>query len=331
MSARSIIRFSSLFIAFAFGLGFFGGTAAADTYNVNASVPYEAPSQAAVIDHPDDGAAFDDVQQTVTGTCQAQNPAAVVSIWREGVSLGSVGCVSGRFSIAVVLTIGQNNLVARTANVSGLYGPDSLTKTFNVNYPKSAEPLPSGVNQPTTVESRAKAINQGGIAGLSLTTETPYEILPSSKKVTLRIIVNGGQQPYVLQLKWGDGSTESHSLDQAGTYDFTHTYLQHKTYSVYAYVRDVLGAYTEHVYAVISGQKSTTSAGTTKTMTPNTQNGGQWRPAGVIWYYWILIILALIILLLSYLVGYRRGRERLELEVERRLVASKKKQKRAKK
>lgn len=330
MSKKIIVQVSGVLVASVLALAFFRGIAAADSYNVNASVPYEAPSQAAVIEQPADGSTFENVQQTITGTCQVQNPANVVSIWREGTVLGSSGCTSGRFSIAVILLIGQNDLIAKTSNASGIYGPDSLKKTIHIQYPPSAEPLPPTVNQPTTTESRDKAINQGGISGLSLTTETPYEILASSKQVKLRIIVNGGQQPYVLQIKWGDGSTESHSLDQAGTYDFTHTYLTHKNYSVYAYVRDVLGAYTEYVYAIVSGQQSATSQGGTKSTVSDKPAGGQWRFAGVVWYYWILLILVLGILFSSYIVGYRRGRERSKEELEKRLLASKKKQKRAK-
>lgn len=330
MTKKIFLQVSGVVVAAVLAHSVFTGIAAADSYNVNASVPYEAPSQAAVIEQPADGSTFENVQQAITGTCQVQNPAAVVSIWREGTVLGSSECTSGRFNIPVILLIGQNDLIVKTANASGIYGPDSLKKTIHVKYPPSVEPLPPTVNQPTTTEARDKAINQGGVSGLSLTTETPYEILASSKQVTLRIIVNGGKQPYVLQIKWGDGSTESHSLDQAGTYDFMHTYLTHKNYTVYAYVRDVLGAYTEYVYAVVSGQQSATSTGGTENTDSDKPSGTQWRLAGIVWYYWLILIFVLGILLSSYILGYRRGQERSKEELEKRQLSSKKKQKRAK-
>ena len=330
MIAKKIFRLTSFAVLVLAVCGFFVATVSADTYNVNASVPYEAPSQAATINHVDDGAAVEDVQQTITGTCQIQNPATVVSIWREGIVLGSVPCVSGSYSIQVILQIGQNSLIAKTANASGIYGPDSTKRTYVVTQPVVVRPLPPAVNQPTTTESHQAATNQGGVSGLTLTTEAPFDILPATKQATIRVVVGGGQQPYTLQLKWGDGSTESHSLTEAGTYEFLHTYITQKTYSVYANVRDVLGAYSEFVYAVVSGTKTTTATGSL-TNSSTMQQAGPWQLAGVVWYIWLILLIALCFLINTYWLGYRRGMDRSEAEVERRVRAAQRKKKSKKK
>lgn len=326
MNARWALRILSLVLIGTIGVGLLSARVSAETYNVNASVPYEAPTQAAVIDSSDDGSVFTDVQQTLSGSCQIQNPATVVSIWRNGESIGSIGCQSGRFSVMVIFSIGQNTIIARTANASGVYGPDSIPKKFMVNAPIPAKPLPSEVNQPTTAEDRKAAVNQGELSGLSLALDAPFSTLSSSKQATIRIVVRGGQQPYVLQLKWGDGSIESHSLSDPGTYEYSHTYLVHKTYTAYAYVRDVLGAYTEYMFAIISGNKSPTSA------TNNSAGGsssneqiGFWHFVASTWYYWLIIAFSIIFLLGSYRLGYRLGKDRSEFEAKKYPMSAKKK------
>lgn len=331
MTTKNIPRFSRFAVILLLVWGTLAGTASADTYNVNASVPYEAPTQAATVISPANGTISSTVQQTITGTCQVKNPPTIVSVWRDGTTLGSTECAAGSFSLAVMLQVGQNNLLVRTANESGIYGPDSGTIFLTVKQPTPVVPLPSGVNQPTTTISHEAATNQGGVSGLIVTTEAPYTVLPETKTATIRVVVSGGQRPYVLQLTWGDGSTESHSLDQAGMYEFTHTYLTHKTYDVRVAVRDVLGAYTEYTYTVASGQKTPTTTVTTKTSSSGVDANGPWRLVGVVWYYWVLIIFLIIFLLSSYILGYRRGKERAEIEAEKRAAAKKHKKRVVKK
>ena len=327
MLSKNIIRFSRFAVILLLAWNVLTGTAVADTYNVNASVPYEAPTQAATVNIPANATVSHTVQQTLTGTCQVKNPPTIVSVWRGSTVLGSTECVAGSFRLAVMLQIGQNTLIVRTANASGVYGPDSSGFTLTVEKPAPVEPLPPGTNQPTTATGHEAATNQGGVSGLVVTTEAPYTVLPSTKTATINVVVRGGQRPYVLQLKWGDGSTESHSLNQEGTYEFTHTYLARKTYNVYVYVRDVLGAYTEYVYAVVSGQKAAASPSSEKTPSSDAGSIGSWRVVGIVWYYWLLILIAAVFFLSSYVIGYRRGRERSEIEAEKRVAATKQKKK----
>lgn len=301
----------------------FSGTVSADTYNINASVPYAPPSQASTITTPAQGAVFQDVQQLIQGTCQVRNPALIVSIWRDSTVLGSAECVGGTYSVPVVLSIGHNKLVAKTANINGLYGPDSEVRTVLVERPVEATPLKPGVNQPTNSHDSIVATNQGGLVGLSLTTEAPFTIITRQNTATIRVVVSGGQQPYVMQLKWGDGSTEAHTLSKTGNYEFTHTYLIRNNYSVYVYLRDVLGSYTEYVYAVASGLQtiSQTAQGTEK------GKSTAWRLAGLDWYWWTFVSLLVLFLYVTYLLGYRRGKRGAMKTVSARRRTAKKKRK----
>lgn len=306
------------------------GVAYADTYNVNAVVPYEAPTKAATITSPSEakGTVVYDAEQTISGTCQLQNPRAIVSIWKAQVVLGSAECTDGTFSIPVVLYLGENNLVVKTANANGLYGPDSTKVMIQLKKPTNANPLPEGVDRPTTIESHQAATNQGGISGLTVTTEAPYTVLSNVKVASIHVVVGGGQRPYVLQLKWGDGSTEAHSIDQAGTYEFTHEYTFSRSYGVNVYLRDVLGAYTEYTYAVVSGEKvAYTAPTTTGSSAPTNQSTEPWRLVGVVWYYWLIIIAIIAFLFTSYRFGYRRGKERSEIGAKKYVIKKKKRSK----
>lgn len=303
--------------------------AVADQYNVNAVVPYPIPTQRAVFTNQNDVNVLV-AQQTLTGSCQEIAPSAVVSIWSKGVLMGSTVCNSGLFSVPIMLAEGTNILVARTMNGNGVYGPDSHPLLLKLELPpKNVIPLPGGVNEPTTPAQQITATNAGGASALTVTTPQPFSLLDSTNNVSLKVTLKGGQQPYVLNIKWGDGATESHTLDEPGDYNFVHAYQSTKAYQVYVKVRDVLGAYTEYAYAVISGKTATNTSGGGSTSDAATQKG-PWKLAGLVWYCWLAIIVAVIFLLMSYIMGYVKGRERTQAERER-LRSSKKRRRRLKK
>lgn len=303
-------------------------TASADQYNVNAVVPYPIPTQRAVFTNQNDVKVLV-AQQTLAGSCQAITPSAVVSIWSKGILMGSTVCNSGLFSVPIMLAEGTNILVARTMNGNGVYGPDSHPLLLKLELPpKNVVPLPGGVNEPTTPAQQITATNAGGASALTVTTPQPFSILDSTNNVSLKVTLKGGQQPYVLNIKWGDGATESHALDEPGDYDFVHAYQSTKAYQVYVKVRDVLGAYTEYAYAVISGKSTTNTSGGGSTSAAAAQKG-PWRLAGLVWYCWLAIIVAVVFLLMSYIMGYVKGRERTQEETER-LRSTKKRSRRHK-
>lgn len=227
--------------------------AQADTYNVNATVPFPIPTQPAVINPSLQGTTVRAALITIDGTCQLMNPVGVVTIWRNGTSIGSTAC-NGTFSLQVMLQIGTNSLVARTANAAGQYGPDStptnITLVLPPNPPVPTNPTPS----PTSPASEIVSTNAGAASGLTATTDVPFSVLSAAGAVTIHVTVAGGEHPYSIMLSWGDGTTEVRTVDLPGVFSFTHTYRSVGNFQIHGRVRDGLGAYAEFDHAVISRQ-----------------------------------------------------------------------------
>jgi hypothetical protein len=224
---------------------------------VQASIPFPAPTQAAVFDPGFDGSTIDHALVTLTGTCQFQNPTAAVVIMRGSDTLGSTAC-SGTFSIQVTLAEGDNILVARTVNPSMLYGPDSNPITVTVHLPPTITPTPATptpTSPPSTAEEVTATTDSGAAGQLTANPTDPFSVLTDSNDVTIRIRVSGGTTPYTININWGDGSVESHVASEPGEYSFTHTYDKTGSYKVRGSVRDVLGTETLFEYAVVSGKK----------------------------------------------------------------------------
>lgn len=231
----------------------YSGFAKADSYNVNASVPFPIPTQPAIINPSMQGTTVRAALITIDGTCQLLNPVGVVTIWRSGTSIGSTAC-NGSFSLQVMLQVGNNSLIARTANASGQFGPDSAPTNISLvlppNLPVPTNPTPS----PTSPASEIVSTNAGVASGLTAATDVPFSILNAANAVTIQVTIGGGVHPYDIMLSWGDGTTEVKTVDLAGVYSFTHTYRSVGNYQIHGRVRDGLGAYAEFDHAAISRQ-----------------------------------------------------------------------------
>lgn len=233
-------------------------TASANNYQVQAVIPYPPPTQAAVISPGIDGTTVQAALQTISGTCQIQNPTNVVSIWRSGSSIGSSPCVAGVFSLQIMLVPGQNDLIARTANPNIIYGPDSAQISVTLVLPPNPPPPPTGGGpEPKSPAEQVIVTNAAANSGLTITPTQAFGVLGASYQVTVSVAVGGGEHPYDIFLNWGDGSTDTHHVDTAGTYTFTHTYQAAGSYKVHGLVHDMLGATSEFDYAVVSALKST--------------------------------------------------------------------------
>jgi len=290
----------------------------AEDYNVNASVPYPAPTQAATIVTPAANTVVNNAQQTVTGACEQLNPPTVVSIWRGGVLLGSAPCNSGGYSVAGVLSPGPNTLIARTANASQIYGPDSSGRVVTFELPAAPiEPLPPAVTQPTSPAQQTTAINAGSSNNLTLTTAVPFSLLSTTDEVSVQVVVQGGQQPYVVQINWGDGSVESFQVSTPGTYEYKHSYQAKKIYQVGIKVRDVLGSYTEYAYTVITGQRANTASdGSKTTNVPGVRKATTHDQGWLKGYYIALGLFIIFLVVSSYRLGFRRAKKRYQKEAE---------------
>lgn len=244
------------------------GVVHADNYQIQASIPYPPPTQPAVVDSGLDGTTVNNALQTITGTCQVQNPADVVTIMRSGSSIGSAPCVAGNFNLQVMLVEGTNSLVPRTANASNIYGPDGAPIIITLVLPPTPTPPPTDTGpQPSSPAQEITATNAGADENLTISPNQPFSVLSSINDVTISVTVGGGEHPYDIVLNWGDGSTDTHHVDVAGVYSFSHKYLTTGSYKVHGWVHDVLGAFSEFDYAVLAGKK--TPGGTTHIVAGN--------------------------------------------------------------
>jgi hypothetical protein len=232
----------------------FPHSAAAQSYQVNASIDFPAPTQASTIDAALDNSTVAQALFTIRGDCETTAPFTVVSIWRNGIPIGSTICQSaGKYSLDILLTPGLNTLASRSASVSKLYGPDSIPISVTLELPAQTVTLTnSSQSLPEPEQQRLDTLNQGAARELIAHTNEPSSTLSTSNTITLSVTVGGGTQPYIISLNWGDGSTETRTVDLPGTYSFEHTYEQPAAYSVRGQVTDVLGATTEFQYAVVS-------------------------------------------------------------------------------
>jgi hypothetical protein len=245
--------------------------AAANSYSVGASIPYDPPTQAAIFDPAIDGATVHNALFTLSGTCQLMNPQAVVSIVRGSTAIGSAPC-TGSFNLQVMLTEGTNTFVARTANASNLYGPDSTSVIVTLVLPPNP-PAPGDTSpEPSSPAQEITATNAGAATGLSIAPDQPFSVMSSANDVTITVTVGGGEHPYDIVLNWGDGSVDSHHVDTAGSYSFTHQDQSAGAYKVHGRVRDVLGAYSDFEYAVLTAAKL--PADTKPPIAGNNQPGG---------------------------------------------------------
>lgn len=236
----------------------------ATSYDVNASVPYPAPTQAAQIDTALNNLTVQNAAFTISGTCQTLTPVGVISVWRGSTILGSQSCNSGTFSLLIVLSEGNNSLVVKTANASNIYGPDSASITVTLNTPVTPTPEPPATTpapapQATTAPGATNLtvgqnndFNTGAQTGLSIVPQLPFSVLPDNNQVSLQFVIDGGSTPYTIELNWGDGTVERKVIEQPGTYVFTHQYKNNGDYVVKGRVTDVLGAITEISHAVVS-------------------------------------------------------------------------------
>ncbi|MEO6761586.1 MAG: PKD domain-containing protein [Candidatus Saccharimonadales bacterium] len=282
----------------------------ANSYEVNAAVPYAASTQAAVIDTGLDGTTVHAALLTITGSCQLMNPVGAVSITDNGSAVGSTTC-NGNFSLQIVLSQGQNRLVARTVNPSNIYGPDSsavvVTLVLPVNIVTPTLPLPvANTNHDNQTPAQlVTATNIGRASALTATPTESFSVMDShTHSATIQILIGGGTKPYSINLNWGDGTVESHGIAEPGTYNFNHTYQQAGSYIVKVELNDAQGAASVFNYAVLNGYKSPVNA--VKIAAPNviSRSDSQYSVDAII----IFTVIGIFVALSSYLFGVRHAK-----------------------
>ncbi len=203
------------------------------SYQVNASVPGPAPTQAATIDTPTEGAKFTALPIDVSGTCPVNT---YITLYRNGAFSGVALCQSdGTYSLQTGLFVGGNELQARVFSPTDVPGP--MSNSVNVIY---APPVPPPAPTPTPVPgqpsggaSSPPTVNHSTTGGGSQATpvtplifKTNYKYTGqyTGKTSTWRLDISGGNPPYAISVDWGDGTSSLVSRPSVGVFAIDHTY-----------------------------------------------------------------------------------------------------------
>lgn len=244
------------------------------SYGLAATKTQEAPTSAATITTPGNGASFGNSPITVSGICTT---GLLVQVYNNGVMVGSVMCTNNSFSLQASLFAGANEFTAIMYDDLEQAGPTSNIVT--VNY----------------TDSTITAFGQM----ITLTSSYGRRSAPSGSELSWPLQLTGGMGPYAFSLDWGDGSSaELKSQSLAGLVTIAHTYKKAGIYQVNVKVTDVNGvsAFLQ-VVAVSSGKVDGAAAGVgdTKDTTGTTKTEILWIPAAV----------GLVLLLPAYWLGRR--------------------------
>lgn len=179
------------------------------SYQVNASVPAPAPTQAATIDTPNEGDRFSSLPINVSGTCPADT---YVTLYRNGTFSGVALCqANGTYSLQTGLFVGNNQLQAQVFSSTDVPGP--MSNSVTVVYAPPVQPtLPGAANSATPTDP------------LIFKTDFNYTGHYTGKTSTWRLDISGGNPPYAIFVDWGDGTTSLISRLHAGVFSIDHTY-----------------------------------------------------------------------------------------------------------
>ncbi len=244
------------------------------SYGLAATKTQEAPTSAATITTPGNGASFGNSPITVSGICTT---GLLVQVYNNGVMVGSVMCTNNSFSLQASLFAGANEFTAIMYDDLEQAGPTSNIVTVNYN------------------DSNISAFGQM----ITLTSSYGRRSAPAGSDLSWPLQLTGGTGPYAFSLDWGDGSSaELKSQSLAGLVTIAHTYKKAGIYQVNVKVTDVNGvsAFLQ-VVAVSSGKVdgAAAGAGDTKDTTGTTKTEILWIPAAV----------GLVLLLPAYWLGRR--------------------------
>jgi hypothetical protein len=188
-----------------------------NSYSVHASVPGPAPTIAATIDSPLDGARITDLPVPVSGSCPLNT---YVSLYDNGAFSGVALCAAdGTYQLISGLFIGSNKLQARVYSQTDVPGP--LSNAVTVTYqPKT--PVGQSSNAASS-SSGSSSINEI-LPPLSLKTTFSYQGVYTGQSNTWQVAIDGGQAPYAVSVDWGDGKIDLISRSTVGVLSLDHTY-----------------------------------------------------------------------------------------------------------
>lgn len=200
-----------------YAAGAFPNQQGSGSIGLQGTITSAAPTKAATITTPGNGATFGSVPITVNGTCPAN---VLVKVFANNIFVGSAYCVNGSYSVQISLFSGQNELVARVYDALDQSGPDSNIVTVTFNDSQFAQ------------------------FGTRVTLSSIYAQrgAPPSQEITWPILLSGGTGPYAISVDWGDGTTNDlFTQETAGSFNIKHTYKTAGIYKVIVKATDKNG------------------------------------------------------------------------------------------
>lgn len=276
-----ILTFLSNLPASAAG-GAFPDQQSSGSIGLQGTITSAAPTRAATITTPNNGAVFTTVPISVNGTCPANT---LVKIFDNNVFVGSTFCANGSYSVQISLFNGQNDLVARVYDALDQAGPDSNTVSVTFN--------------------DSQFIQFGSRPSLS--SIYAQRGAPPNQQITWPILLTGGIGPYAISVDWGDGSqTELFSQPTSGTITIKHTY---KTAGIYKVIVKATDANGQTAFLQLVGQA------TGATQSTNGKDGSSLITKKEVLWWPALAMLPLIIL--AFFVGRRQELYALRKQIEK--------------
>lgn len=245
------------------------------SYGLAATKTQEAPTTAATITTPGNGASFGNSPITVSGICTSD---LLVQIYNNGVMVGSTMCTNNSFSLSVSLFAGTNEFTAIMYDDLEQAGPTSNIVTVTYN------------------DSTITAFGQL----VTLTSSFGRRAAPVNTELTWPLQLTGGTGPYAFSLDWGDGTaTELKSQSLAGLVTIAHVYKKAGIYNVNIRVTDVNGVSAFLQVVAVSSGKVDAAAGTGTPQDTQVVNG----QAAL--FAWIPAVISLALLPPIYWLGRR--------------------------
>lgn len=202
--------------------------AVSNPINVSGIVNGPPPVHAPTIQSPVPQASVMQKLATVSGQCQA---GLTVEISRNGGFAGSALCGNGSYSLAIGLSAGRNDLIARQYDSTNQYSPDSLV--VSVFYtPAVPTPLFPGTAVPVQPVARFELAIGFGHNLQTIFTGNPLR---------LPLYFLGGSAPYVGSIDWGDGHTDELHRAHDGQFFAEHVFKAPGRHVVKVHVTDQFG------------------------------------------------------------------------------------------
>lgn len=163
---------------------------------LSGTVLASAPKNAPVISLPLDQIHFTESEITVSGICQSDQ---LIKIFINDIFKGAVVCSKSKFTVAVDLSPGKNQIIAKGFDNLDQAGPDSnIVEVYLDTSEKSEE--------------------------LSLTSNYARQNIDPKKDLFWPVDINGGVKPYAVSVDWGDGRSSLKSVSESGEFLIDHNY-----------------------------------------------------------------------------------------------------------